>query len=96
MSNPTTSSTKSDERKYTIEKISDIFQIPKDSFADFLVDLESFYDVGRNMTNLIHGASKVIGVNVEALPQKMVWTDDKRHDAAITILTNNNNGGKDE
>ena len=76
----------SKSKTYTIEKIADIFNIPKDSFADFLNDFEQFYEVGKNMTDLIHGAAKIVGTTVEVLPQKMVWTDDKKHDFKITIL----------
>ena len=73
-------------KTYTIEKIADIFEIPEESFEDFLIDFKEFYNVGRNMTDLIYGAAKIIGTTVEVLPQKMVWTDDKRHDVKVTIL----------
>ena len=81
-----TSKATSRVKEYTIEKITDIFAIPKESFADFLVDLETYYNLSKDLTDLIHGALKATGVKSDVIPTKFIWTDDGRHDAKITIV----------
>lgn len=73
------------DKKYTIKKITDIFKIPNESFDDFLIDFREFYKVGNSMTALIDGVSDVLGVKAKYIPQKMVWTDDKKHNVHIKI-----------
>ena len=72
-------------KRYTIEKISDIFQIPEDRFDDFLVDFKSYYNMGQPMAKLIKEVAKTGGVAVDVLPMHMVWVDDGKHDAKVII-----------
>lgn len=74
-------------KRYTIEKITDIFDIPKNRFDDFLVDFKSYYELGRPMADLIREVAKTGGVNVDVLPLKMTWIDDGKHDATIILQT---------
>ena len=74
-------------KRYTIEKITDIFDIPEDKIDDFLVDFRSYYDLGRPMADLIKEVAKTGGVDVDVLPLKMVWIDDDKHDATIILKT---------
>lgn len=65
-----------EQKQYIIENITDILQVPKDSFADFIVDLTNFYNF-RFENNII--------------PNRIIWTDDKRHDITIKIISNGKN-----
>lgn len=77
-------------KRYKIEKITDIFQIPEDRFDDFLVDFKSYYQMGRPMADLLKETAKVGGIDVEVLPLKMTWIDDGKHDVTIKIGTTPN------
>ena len=74
-------------KKYQIEKITDIFQIPKDKFDDFLVDFKAYYETGHNMTELLKATGDVLKTPVEVLKGGMTWIDDDRHDVKISIKT---------
>ena len=86
---PSTTSKPVEAKRYEIEKISDIFQIPEDRFHLFVDDLLSFYSIGKNMSKLIETTGKVLNTPVQALPQKMTWIDDDKHEVKIALQTNN-------
>lgn len=77
----------SEPKRYTIERITDIFEIPEDRFKDFLTDFESYYRIGLPMADLIKVAAEAGGIEVEVLPMKMVWVDDGKHDVTLKIST---------
>jgi len=72
-------------KRYEIEKITDIFQIPEESIDDFLVDLKSFYHFGNHMGMLIDSVAEVGGLKTQTVTKKMTWIDDSKHDAKIYI-----------
>lgn len=74
-------------KRYTIEKITDIFEMPEDKFSDFLQDFESYYRMGRPMADLIKEVAKTGGIDVAVLPMKMVWIDDDKHDVTVYLKT---------
>lgn len=70
-------------KKYKIEKLTDILDIPVDSIDDFLIDLKSWHE-------MITGIRAVEGVmNIPegqiALCESITWTDDKKHDIHIKL-----------
>jgi hypothetical protein len=89
VSNPTPQPQKpvGSPRRYTIEKITDIFEIPEDRFSDFLVDFESYYRMGRPMADLIKEVAKTGGVDAAVVSMKMVWVDDEKHDVKVHLKT---------
>lgn len=74
-------------RRYTIEKITDIFAIPEDRFDDFLVDLKSYHQLGSSIPKLIDEVARVGGIQTQTVPTKMTWIDDGKHEAKIVIDT---------
>jgi len=74
-------------KQYIVEKITDILAIPEDKFDDFLVDLRAYYQLGCSVPNLIDEISNTMGVKTQTIPQKMVWIDDGKHEARVTIKT---------
>jgi len=76
-------------KRYTIEKITDIFQIPEDRFDDFLVDFKSYYQMGQSFPGLLEAVAKVGGIEANVIPQHMVWVDDGKHDATVKLSVAN-------
>lgn len=74
-------------KRYTIEKISDVFQIPADKFDAFLVDFKTYYELGAPMAELLKDVADTGGINVEVVPLHMTWIDDGKHDAEFIIKT---------
>lgn len=74
-------------KRYVIEKITDILEIPEDRLDDFMVDLKSYYQMARPMADLIKETAKVGNVDVEVLPIRMTWIDDGKHDVTVKIGT---------
>ena len=72
-------------KRYEIEKITDIFQIPEDKFDDFLEDFKTYYSFGIHMTKLIDAIAATGGIKTETVPQKMTWIDDGKHDATVYL-----------
>lgn len=56
--------------RYEIEKITDIFQVPEESFDRFLVDLSAYYHFGKNFTKVIDEFAAIGGVKTKTTPQK--------------------------
>lgn len=83
-------------KRYEIEKISDIFQIPEDRFHLFIDDLISFYTVSKNMSSLIQTTGEIVGTPVTALPEKMTWIDDDKHEVKINLRTQNQSNKVDK
>lgn len=80
-------------KKYTLEKLEDVLNIPPERFDDFLVEFKSWYTVVRGMKELIKTTATVLGTqNIEIKPQKMVWIDNKKTDIKINIETVDDNG----
>lgn len=71
--------------RYDIEKITDIFNIPEESFDDFLVDLKTYYQLGKSIPKLVDGVAATAGITVRTVPQKMTWIDDKKHNASVYL-----------
>lgn len=80
--------------KYTIEKITDIFQIPESKFEDFLVDFKAYYQLGRSFPKALEELARVGGVEAQVVPTKMVWIDDGEHEARINITHRKVEDGK--
>jgi len=70
-------------KEYTIKHISDILDIPEETFDDFLVDLKTVYEVSKNHREvmLILGDESS---NSEFMPQ-VIWIDDGKHDTEINL-----------
>jgi len=77
-------------KKYDINNISDVLNIPLDRFDDFLVDFKHFYEVAKATCDLCDEISSDIGLKTKTLPQHFVWIDDKKHDANIYLCADNN------
>lgn len=73
-------------KKYKVEKITDVFAIPQDRFDDFLVDLKTYRQLGEDFSSLIDAVSDINGIKTKTIPQYMVWIDDGKHDAKITLI----------
>ncbi|MCA1565852.1 MAG: hypothetical protein LC803_09480 [Acidobacteria bacterium] len=74
-------------KRYDIEKITDIFAIPEESFDNFLVDLRTYYNLGRSLPELIEAVAESEDIKVKAVPSKMTWIDDGEHNANIYLKT---------
>lgn len=72
-------------KEYKIQQITDIFTIPEDKFADFIVDFKAYYHYGKHLTNLIDTVAKTQGIDTQTIPQYMTWIDDGKHDASIRL-----------
>lgn len=72
-------------KRYEIEKIADIFNVPEESIDSFLVDLKTYYTLGKSVPELIAEVAAISGVKTKTMPQKMVWIDDGKHDATIYL-----------
>lgn len=78
-------------KRYTIDKITDIFQIPPERFDAFLVDFKSYYELGQPFADLIKEVAKTGGINVDVIPMEMTWIDDNEHNATIILKTQEDN-----
>ena len=67
-------------KEYFIVKLSDIFDIPENSFDDFMIDLKAFYKVGRNMTTIGKIAEPNMPPSKMLKGTEMIWIDDGKHD----------------
>lgn len=77
-------------KRYEIEKITDILQVPEESFDKFLVDLSTYYHLGKHMTTLIDEVAAVGGIKVKTVPQKFTWIDDGKHNATVSLTSKHN------
>lgn len=77
-------------KRYKIDKITDIFEIPKDKFDDFLVDFRAYYETGHDMAQLLTITGEVLKTPVEVIKGGMTWIDDERHDISVKISTKGN------
>jgi len=68
-------------KKYKIEKLTDILNIPAESIDDFLVDLKSWYEI----VNAVKAIPNIMSIpeGQIALSKFMTWIDDKKHDIRI-------------
>lgn len=71
-------------KKYSIEKITDILQIPEDSFDNFLIDLKEYYLFGKSMNELVDALGPLDGVDPRLELKQLVWIDDGKHDMQVT------------
>lgn len=77
---------------YTIEKISDVFQIPEDRFEAFLEEFRTFYQVGKPMITLVEElADEVAKTQVKSAVKRMRWVDDGKRDVRIHLETTQEN-----
>jgi hypothetical protein len=82
----TNKTSEAEPTRYEIRHISDIFQIPEERFADFLVDFESFYRMGKPMCELIETiADEAARLQIKSVIEKMAWIDDSKHDVTVYI-----------
>ena len=81
----TMQTSKTEPKRYRVERITDIFGIPEESIDDFLVDLKSFYQLGKPMAKLVDEIAALDGLKTETVPQFMIWIDDGKHDARLVI-----------
>lgn len=72
-------------KRYEIEKITDILDIPAERIDDFLVDLKSYHAMHQPLKDLIKETGKVGGINVDMIPTKMAWIDDGKHDVTVYL-----------
>lgn len=74
-------------KRYTIEKITDILDIPEDRFDDFLVELKTYYELSRPWAELIKETAEISGFSVDVVPMKMVWNDDGKRNVTVKLTT---------
>jgi hypothetical protein len=74
-------------KTYKIEKITDIFEIPRDRFDDFLVDFKAYYEAGFDIAELLTVTGKALKIPAEVVKGGMTWIDDGRNDIKIQIDT---------
>jgi hypothetical protein len=72
-------------KRYEIEKLTDILQIPEDKFDAFVEDLRTYHTMGIHMTKLLETVAEIGGIKAEVIPQKMTWIDDDKHDATVYL-----------
>jgi len=72
-------------KRYKIENIADVFNIPEDRFDDFLVDFASFYHIGGGMADLTEALAEAGGIKAKAAPSYFVWIDDGKHEATVYL-----------
>ena len=72
-------------KRYVIEKITDVLDIPEDRFDDFLVDFRSYYQMVRPMADLIKEVAKTGDIDVTVLPIRMTWVDDGEHNVTVKL-----------
>ena len=65
----------SDDKRYEIEKIADILDIPPEKFGWFLIDLKQWYIFSRQFKELVEVMPEGVKVDIPA----MVWIDDGAH-----------------
>ena len=78
-------------KRYVIEKLTDILEIPEDRLDDFFIDLKSYHQMSSPLKDLIKETAKVGGIDVDVLPIRMTWIDDGKHDVTIKLGTEPNN-----
>ena len=71
-------------KEYTIEKLSDILDIPEERIDDFLVELKDWYTLGKNTKDLVDTIGVAVGEKVPA-KLKMRWIDDGKRSKRIVI-----------
>lgn len=68
-------------KKYRIEKLLDILDIPAESIDDFLVDLKAWHET----VNAIKAVPNILSIPEGSITtcEFMTWIDDKKHDVRI-------------
>lgn len=77
----------SEPKRYEIEKLTDILEIPEEKFDAFVEDLRTYHTMGIHMTKLLETLADIGGVKAEVIPQKMTWIDDGEHNATVYLKT---------
>ena len=73
-------------KRYRVEKLTDLFEIPEDRMDDFLVDLKAWHSLAQSVPKLLDAVGEASGVKLKATrPTFMTWVDDGRHDARVHI-----------
>lgn len=68
-------------KRYVIEQLNDILNIPEESFDDFVEDLRSWYELQRQVIK-----TATLIPNSELKPGNgMTWIDDGKHDITLNL-----------
>lgn len=68
-------------KRYEIDKITDILEIPPESLDDFLIDLKSYHELGQ----LWKGLADALGEAGSAQLKRFVWIDDGKHERKVNV-----------
>lgn len=70
-------------KKYQLEKLNDILDIPSDSLDDFFIDLRKWHSITNNLKDM----AEALGQSRDDVGSRgFVWKDDGKHDAKITLV----------
>jgi len=75
----------SEPKRYTIEHINDILEIPEEKIDHFLEDLRGWYTHAKAWKDMLGVISEIAGDDAATTETKFVWIDDDKHDAKVTI-----------